>query len=45
MNTYLISLINLYLQIFQVRKRAGKEIEDRDSEKLKVDFEDTEVRG
>jgi hypothetical protein len=45
MNIYLISLIYLYLQIFQVRKGAGKKIEDRNGEKLKAEFEDAEVRG
>ena len=44
MNIHLINLIYLYLQLFQVRKGASNEVEDRDSEKLNADFKGTEVR-
>jgi hypothetical protein len=45
MNNYLISLVYQYLQLFEARKGASKEAEDRESEKLKAEFEDMEVRG
>jgi len=44
MNIHLINLMYLYLQLFQVRKGASNEAEDRNSEKLNADFEGMEVR-